>query len=83
MLISFDSKAEKEDEVVINIAKCQLIKKEVNLLGHRVSDLGIFPLSEKVKAMLEYPQPKTVKEVRCFLGLINFYRRFVPHNSQL
>ena len=50
---------------------------EVNFLGMIVGCDGIKMDQEKVKAILEWPEPKTVKGVRSFLGLVNFYQRFI------
>lgn len=64
--------------VLINTSKCVLGKPELNFLGYNVSAAGTRPMESKVKAILDYPVPKTVKELRRFLGMLNFYRRFVP-----
>lgn len=64
--------------VLININKCVFGKPEVNFLGYRVSAAGTQPLESKVQTIQDYPPPKTVKELRRFLGMINFYRRFIP-----
>lgn len=65
--------------VVINVNKCVFGKPELEFLGHLVSSRGVRPLSDKVKAILAFPKPKTVKEVRRFLAMVNFYRRFLPN----
>ncbi|GFT96556.1 transposon Ty3-G Gag-Pol polyprotein [Trichonephila clavipes] len=52
--------------------------------GHLVTKNGTKPLPDKVDPILNYPQPKTIKELRRFLGLLNFFRRFLPrvaHNQ--
>ncbi|KAG7309898.1 hypothetical protein JYU34_004412 [Plutella xylostella] len=64
--------------VLINTNKCVFGQPEVTFLGYSVSATGVKPLPEKVKAIQEYPVPKTVKELRRFLGMMNFYRRFLP-----
>jgi hypothetical protein len=51
---------------------------EVNFLGHRVSTAGISPLPKHVEALQRLPVPTDVKGLQRFLGLINFYRRFLP-----
>lgn len=66
----------------INIQKCEFGKQEVNYLGYKVSTNGIQPLDEKVEAISTYPKPKTIEELRRFLGLINFYRDFLPQQAQ-
>lgn len=68
----------REYGILVNSAKCNFGQKEVIFLGHNVSSTGIRPLLEKVQSISEYPVPKTVKELRRFLGMINFYRRFIP-----
>lgn len=57
--------------------------EQVNFLGYSVSADGIKPLPAKVEAVQQLPQPKTVKELRRFLGMVNFYRRFVPNAAIL
>ena len=63
--------------IVINPAKCEFHKTEVAFLGHLVTQEGIHPLPNKVKAILEAPRPKTVRSMRRWLGMYNFYRRFI------
>lgn len=73
----------KQYGVLINTSKCVLGKSEVDFLGYHVSAAGTQPLETKVQAIQQYPVPKTVKELRRFLGMLNFYRRFIPNAAQL
>lgn len=68
----------KEYGVLINPAKCSWGRNEVSFLGYHVSAEGTRPLQEKVQVIQEFPVPRTVKELRRFLGMLNFYRRFIP-----
>ena len=52
--------------------------KELEFLGHRVSVRGISPLSSKIEAVQRFEQPRTVKALQRFLGLVNFYRHLLP-----
>lgn len=70
-------------EWVINPSKCTFGATEVTFLGYNVSAEGIKTLESKVQAIKEFPQPKTVKELRRFLGMINFYRRFIPGAARM
>ena len=47
-------------------------------MGHLVSDEGLAPLHKNIKAILDFPEPNTVKQVHRFLGMVNFYRKFIP-----
>jgi len=64
--------------VVINPAKCVFGQAEVEFLRYLVSAEGTRPLPARVSAIREYRLPRTAKDLRRYLGMINFYRRFVP-----
>lgn len=63
----------------INPQKCIIGVPSLEFLGHHVSSEGILPTASKVDAISKFPVPKTQRQLREFLGLINFYRRFLPH----
>ena len=56
---------------------------EVKLLGHVVSDSGVSVDSEKVKAVMIKKRPKSVFEIRSFLGLVGYYQRFIEDFTRL
>lgn len=55
----------------------------MDFLGHRISKDGIQPLKEKVQVILDFPLPQSTKKLREFLGLINFYHRFIDNCASL
>ncbi|KAL6417761.1 hypothetical protein ACFW04_014358 [Cataglyphis niger] len=61
--------------MTINLSKCLFIKHEIPFLCYLVSKQGIKSTSEKVKAIVDYKKPKTIHELRRFIGIINFYCR--------
>ena len=63
--------------------KCNFLKKHIQYLGHIVSGEGITPLPEKLASIKRMFPPKTPKEVKQFLGLIGYYRKFVPRFSDI
>lgn len=66
----------------INIAKSAFGVKQLPFLGYHISADGIQPLQERVEAIKSYPQPITISELRRFLGLVNYYRRCLPHSAE-
>ena len=62
--------------LTINLEKTQFFKPEVKFLGYLLSEKGILPDPEKVEAIVKFPTPKRPKDIRAFLGLCNYYRRF-------
>lgn len=73
----------KKYGIVINTDKCIFAAEMVNFLGHTVSAKGVQPLREKVEAILNITEPRTVCELRQFLGMVNFYRRFLPNAAEV
>ena len=68
-----------ENGLVVNRAKCVLGKSSLEFLGYRVDATGIAPLEDRVAAIRELSPPKTVKDLQSYLGMLNYYRRFIKH----
>ena len=58
--------------------KCEFMQESVDYLGHTISARGIQPTKEKVRAVAEAPTPKNLTQLRSFLGLVNYYGKFLP-----
>ncbi|MFN9941561.1 MAG: hypothetical protein ACK56I_19000, partial [bacterium] len=68
----------RQHGIVIHAEKCVSGVPSIDFLGPRVTAGGVTPLPNYVSAVLDFPRPNTVKELQGFLGLLNFYRRFLP-----
>ena len=69
--------------LVINQKKCVFGQSNINFLGHVISSSGISPLPDKVSAVQDFPLPKEKKELQRFLGMLNFYHRFIPNIAKV
>ena len=67
----------------LKAVKCQLMKPVLECLGLRVDAAGFHPIETKVKAIQEAPARKTPTELRSFLGMLNFYGKFIPNLSSI
>ena len=67
--------------VCLKLNKCAFMLPEVEYLGHRISARGLHPTSEKVKALNNAPTPTNVIQLKSFLGLLNYYNKFLPSLS--
>ena len=63
--------------------KCQLFKKEVEFLGHMINEFGVSTDPRKIDCIEYWPQPSNMREIRSFLGLCSYYRRFIPDYSHV
>ena len=66
----------------VNPEKCNLLRKEVKFLGHVIDKEGIRTDSTKVAAIKNFEKPKCIKNLRSFLGICNYYRRFIKDYSK-
>jgi cleavage and polyadenylation specificity factor subunit 1 len=64
--------------LALNLEKCVFAVPELDFLGHRISAAGVAPLRDNVQVILDFPKPTDCKSLQRFLGMINFYRRFLP-----
>lgn len=62
---------------MLNVAKCKFCQKEVRYLGHVVSERGVAMDPEKVAAIINISPPKTVKQLRSYIGMVSWYRKFI------
>ncbi len=67
----------------LKLSKCDFFKSEIKFLGHIVSASGIRPDPAKLKALETCPRPLTVYDVRAFLGLANYFRRFILNYAKI
>ena len=72
----------QEYGITINVSKWVLGASTVRYLGYALNRDGTRPLADRVTALLELDKPKDVSEMRRFLGVINFYRRFIRNSAQ-
>ena len=73
----------QREKLYAKFSKCNFWLKQVSFLGHIINKDGIAMDPEKVKAVVEWPTPKSVTEIRSFLGLAGYYRRFVEGFSKI
>ncbi|XP_033212394.1 uncharacterized protein LOC117169988 [Belonocnema kinseyi] len=69
--------------LVLNSGKCIFGENQIKFLGYIVDEQGIRPDPERVEAIKNFPKPTTVKNLRQFLGSVNFYRRFIPDAAKI
>lgn len=67
----------------LQVNKCEFLRTEVTFLGHVLTAEGLKPDPAKVMAIEKYPQPKTTTELKCYLGMVGYYRRFLSNFSKI
>lgn len=67
----------RENNLTLKLSKCRFFDRSINYLGYEISVDGIRPSESKILAVKEFPAPKNVHEVRQFLGLAGYFRKFI------
>jgi hypothetical protein len=73
----------KVKQLLAKLSKCEFWLREVSFLGHVISKGGIAVDPSKIDAVLQWESPKSIFEIKCFLGLTGYYRRFIEGFSKL
>jgi len=73
----------EENDLFVKPEKCKWKVREVESLGVVIGPRGVEMQKEKVKGVLNWPVPRNVKEVQKFLGLVNYYRRFIKKFARI
>ena len=71
----------KTHGITVRKSKCVFMANSVEFLGHRIDAEGLHPLESKIEAMVKVPQPRNVAELKSFLGMVNYYSKFLPNLS--
>jgi len=72
-----------ENQLYTKFSKCDFFKDQIQFLGHVIPAKGIVVDPEKIKTIMEWTTPKNVTDIRSFLGLAGYYRRFIEGFSKI
>jgi hypothetical protein len=67
----------------LNLSKCNFLQNKINYLGYEISSAGMRPGEAKIQCVSDFPQPQNVHSVRQFLGLVSYFRKFIPGFAHL
>ncbi|KAJ9511114.1 hypothetical protein QJQ45_013190 [Haematococcus lacustris] len=73
----------RQHQLYANLSKCAFFLPSMDFLGHIISAAGIHPDPAKIRAMVEWPVPRNLNDLRSFLGSANYYRRLIHHHAHL
>jgi hypothetical protein len=73
----------REHKLYARLSKCTFFTETIQCLGHVIGPDGIKPNPALVKTIVEFPQPRTLMELQSFLGLANYYRKFIKNYSKI
>ena len=59
--------------------KCKFLQPAVEYLGHKIDAEGLHTMANKLEAIVQAPKPHNLQELRSFLGLLNYYGKFIPN----
>ena len=62
-----------------NLKKCEFLKDSLEFCGHKIDKDGLHKMRTKTEAVMSAPRPENVSQLRAFLGLVNYYHKFLPN----
>lgn len=73
----------RQENLTLNLKKCEFLASSINYLGFEIDHSGVRPGAAKIEVVRQFPIPKNVKQVRQFLGLTGFFRKFVKNYASI
>ncbi|CAG9133253.1 unnamed protein product [Plutella xylostella] len=70
-------------QLKLNLSKCSFLQTKIDYLGYEISAAGMRPGSAKIQSVVDFPLPKNVHNVRQFLGLVSYFRKFIQSFAQI
>ena len=72
----------RDHGLIVNAEKCHFCVQELKFLGHEVTPAGILPNDEEVTAIRNFTLPYTERQLKRYIGMYNFFAKFVPHSAE-
>ena len=73
----------REHQLYANLSKCDFYRDRIQYLGHIILEDGISMDTEKIQSIMNWPTARNVTDVRSFMGLVGYYRRFIKGYSKI
>ncbi|CAF4135629.1 unnamed protein product [Didymodactylos carnosus] len=73
----------RDKQIVLNPPKCEIAVQKINYLGHTITKDTVTPMNDRIKAILEIKEPRTLPQANKFIGALSWYRKFLPHFATL
>ena len=72
-----------EYSLTINLDKCKFVVLSLDCLGHHIDAAGMKPIANKVQAIVNFPKSSNMRQLRRLIGMIAFYKKFIPNCSEI